>query len=359
MFRNFTFGLLAMAVLAIFAVNGLRAEPAEPSRPATNIAPEQIEQWVTQLDDDRFDTRQRAQQLLAQTGKLALKAVATVAESGSLESSTRAINILLLWSEGAQQNLQFAALENLQFAALEQLANLSNRPRESAMATRLLAEARERAALIAIAQLGARVGRDTQVRGKDNLQVVIGPQWQGGNEGLRHLVDVSHATTISLHVAPLDSSAVDYLTPLPQVRRIELYGTKFSPAAVAKLKEQLPAGAQVFERGPAMLGIRGNVESVVRNSAAHKAGIRVGDRITKFNDEKVADFEALTQHIAQQKAGDTVTLTVLRNNQTLEVQVTFDQWGATPPAEVVPQRLVPMQVLPGLPPNIIVPPKRR
>ncbi len=340
------FGLLFLAVLACSVASELIAETPATSSPAVEL----IEQWANQLDDDRFDMRQRAQQQLEQAGELALAAVTVVAKSGSLESSTRAINILLQWSEAKERDLQIAALE--------ELAGLTNRPRESAMATRLLAEAGERTALETLVKLGANVKRDVQILGNGNLQVVIGPQWQGGNEGLQHLAKVPHTTTLSLHVAPLDSSAVDHLVKLPQVRRVELYGTKFSPEAVAKLKRQL-SGAEVVERGPAMLGIRGNVESVVPNSAAHKAGIRRGDLITEFNGEKVADFDALTQRIAKQKAGDTVTLTVQRNTQTLQVKVTFDQWGTETNSEAKQQQLVPRQIPAGFPPKIVVPAKRR
>lgn len=349
--------LLFFAVLTCCAASGLCAETAESDPPvaiaatAEETEQREIEQWTVQLDDDRFDIRQRAQQQLEQAGQPAIAAVAEVAKTGSLESSTRAINILLHWSESKEHGLRFAALENL--------ARLTHRPRESAMATRLLAEARERTALETLVKFGATVGPDRQVHGAGNLQVVIGQQWQGGNEGLQHLANMSHATTISLHVAPLDGSAVDYLIKTPHVQRVELYGTKFSPEAVAKLKQQLPDGAEVVERGGAMLGIVGNVESVVKNSAADKAGIQARDRITEFNGEKVADFDALTQRIAKQKAGDTVTLTVLRNTQTLQVKVIFDQWGTKANAEANQKHLVPGQVPVRFPPKIIVAPTKR
>jgi len=336
-----------------FATGISQAEEPAATQAGSVIAPEQpkqIVQWVTQLDDDRFDTRQRAQQQLEQAGQAALEAVAAIAQTGSLESSTRAINILLKWSESPQQDLRLAALEKL--------ANLPDRPRESAMAARLLADAREAAAIEALTRLGARVERDQQIRSIANLQVVIGPQWQGGNAGLQHLADVPSATTVSLHAAPLGDSAVDYLGKLSQVRRIELYGTKFSPEALAKLRQQLPR-TEVVERGGAKLGIGGNVQSVVPNSAAAKAGIKPGDRITEFNGEKVANFEALTERIAKQQPGDTVTLTVLRNNQSREVQVTFDQWGSNVKREVNPQVLVPMPLPPGFQPKIVIPAKRR
>ena len=345
--HKFCLLLIVIAVLACLLGGELLAKTPVGSSVAE---PQQIEQWAIELDDDRFDTRQRAQQQLERAGKPAITAVAGVAESGSLESATRAVNILLQWSEAKEQGLRIASLEKL--------ASLPNRPRESAMATRLLADVREQAAVQRLSNLGAKVSRDVQIPGAGHLQVVIGPDWDGGSEGLKHLADVPHVTTISLHVAPLDDSAIDYLVKVPQVRRVELYGTDFSPEAVAKLKQQLPANTKVEERGGAMLGIRGNVESVVPNSAAHKAGIQARDRIIEFNGEKVADFDALTQRIAKKKPGDTVTLTVLRNQQSRKVKVTFDQWGTRSNLVVKQQPWAPGQVPPGFPPpRIIVPAK--
>ena len=347
-YRCHKFCLLLLAVLTCLLGGELLAEtPVGSSVAEPQQIDQQIEQWAIELDDDRFDTRQRAQLQLEQAGKQAIEAVADVAKSGSLESATRAVNILLHWSEAKEHGLRIASLEKL--------ASLPNRPRESTMATRLLADVREQAGVQRLSNLGAKVSRDVQIPGAGHLQVVIGPDWEGGNEGLKHLSDMPHVTTISLHVAPLDSSAVEHLVNLPQVRRVELYGTNFSPAAVAKLKQQL-SGAVVVERGGAMLGIRGNVESVVPGSAAHKAGIQAHDRITEFNGKKVADFEALTQRIAKQKPGDTVTLTVLRNQQSRKVKVTFDQWGTKPNLVVKQQQWAPGQVPPGFPPpKIIVP----
>ena len=51
------------------------------------------------------------------------------------------------------------------------------------------------------------------------------------------------------------------------------------------------------------------------NSAAAKAGIKVGDVITKFNDLAVSEPNQLTAAVREQAGGSTVKITVLRNGQ--------------------------------------------
>lgn len=318
--------LLLATVITCWAIGVSQAEEPASSPVGDKVSIEQSQQWAAQLDDDRFDTRQRAQLRLEQTGLPALDAVATIAQTGSLESSTRAINILLQWSESSQQDLRLAALERL--------SNLSNRPRESAMATRLLANAREQVALEALTKLGARYNRDVQTHGLGNtLQVTFGPQWKGGYEGLKHLNEVPRATTVSLHSTPLNDPVLDHLSQLPALRRVEIYGTDISVASIEKFDQQHPNIKVDVRPGGALLGVRarpqGIIDYVEPDSAADRAGIVRGDRITEFNGEAVANFAALTERIGKQKAGDSATLTVSRQNNTRQVKVTFDQWGKT------------------------------
>jgi len=320
---------------------------------ALSSAERQIQQWVVELDDDRFDMRQRAQRRLEQSGPAALEAVAASAHTGSLASTTRSLNILLSWSESKN--------EALRQAALEKLVNLPDRPRAAAMATRLLAAMREKTAVSEILKLGGRVQADryTNNYGK---QIIIGAEWKGGNEGLRHLVDVQLATTISLYVAPITDPGMEHLPQLANVRRVELYGTPISGEAVDKLRKLLP-NTTIDVRSGAKLGIGadagGNVGTVVKGSAADKAGIRKKDRIMEFNGEKIADFEALVQRIAKQQPGDRVTLTIERNGQTLQVEVTLDQWTASATNEVIGGQRVPARVPQVLPPRNVLPEQRR
>jgi len=350
---------LPLPAAGLLLASARAEEPQTAAEQSNEPIQQPIQQWAAGLDSDEFDIRERAQQQLEIAELPALEAVAKTAQTGSLESSTRAINVLLFWAESKNQKLQLAALQKL--------ANLPHRPREAAMATRLLANAREQAAIETLTKLGATV---TPVRNSSaNVRVRIGPQWKGGDEGLKHLADVPHANHVCLHVAPLTDPALEHLTSLDQIQVLELYSIDFSEAAILKLQQQLPNTKIVSKSGP-MLGISGNandmiktsvgVGGVVKNSAASKAGIRRGDRITEFNGEPVTEFTALTDRIAKYQPGDTAKLTLLRENKTQEVSVTFDKWGENDSNQIVQQLNLRGRIqIQGLPVQINQPRQRR
>ncbi len=316
---------------------------------------EQVARWIVELDDNRYATRERAQFRLEKAGGDAVAEVAQSARTGSLESSTRALNILLAWSEGDDPALRMAALE--------QIAKLQHRPTEAGLAGRILADAREQAALARIVELGGRHNIAQQMRGarvvrlggriEQPLQVTIGSHWKGDLEGLKLLNQIPRVTVLSLHSAPLGDEVTPVLLDLPHLTRIELYGTKLSDTALKELREKLSSHVMLDVRSAALLGIRGNpLDQVVPGSAAAKAGLRPRDLITEFDGAKIDDYEVLIARIAAHEPGDTVTLKVTRKiwrqkqklerkEQQLEVRVTFDTWGeqpSTPPAQSAVQQ---------------------
>jgi len=301
---------------------------------AAAVDASQISRWVADLDDNRYATRENAQQQLENVGQAALLEVGEAAAGNSLESATRALNILLSWSESSHSDLRIAALE--------QIVALPNRPTESEIANDILADVREVSALESITKLGGVVTNDTQAaitvpgrRQQPSLQVIINSHWKGGVDGLRHLQEVRRATTVSFHSAPLGDESVEALANLPQVRRFEIYGTDISQAAIKQLREKLPNEVLLAVRSAARLGIQGShrmggaqVQRVVAGSAAQKAGLQPGDLITEINGEKLDDFSALTDRIAKHKPGESAMLKIVRRGKEQVVKVTFDQWGS-------------------------------
>jgi len=65
------------------------------------------------------------------------------------------------------------------------------------------------------------------------------------------------------------------------------------------------------------------VVAVQSGSPADKAGLKANDIITKFDDTTISDSSDLQQAVRAQKPGDTATLTVIRDGQTLTVKVTL------------------------------------
>ena len=66
------------------------------------------------------------------------------------------------------------------------------------------------------------------------------------------------------------------------------------------------------------------VYSVVEGGAGDKAGLRLGDVITKMGDKTLTSRQDLSAAMKGYRAGDTVALTVYRGGQYIEVELTFD-----------------------------------
>lgn len=71
------------------------------------------------------------------------------------------------------------------------------------------------------------------------------------------------------------------------------------------------------------------VSYVAEGSCAQKAGLQVNDIITAIDDTAIDSSSALTAALTTgYKAGDTATLTVIRNQQELKLTITFDEKNA-------------------------------
>ncbi len=66
------------------------------------------------------------------------------------------------------------------------------------------------------------------------------------------------------------------------------------------------------------------VFSTVKDGAGEKAGLKLGDVITKLNDTEITSMEDLSAAKKNFKAGDTVTLTVYREGEYITLELTFD-----------------------------------
>jgi S1-C subfamily serine protease len=106
-------------------------------------------------------------------------------------------------------------------------------------------------------------------------------------------------------------------------------------ATAKKAADQLAGGGTVTKAG---LGLSGPsetpngdagayVESVTGGSAADDAGIRSGDLIISVDGTDIRSFDELRGLISSHSPGDTVTITIERDGQSLDVQVTLGTLG--------------------------------
>ena len=69
------------------------------------------------------------------------------------------------------------------------------------------------------------------------------------------------------------------------------------------------------------------VRQVITNSAASESGIMIGDRIVAFEGQPVANFADLAVAVSTREPDDTVVLSLVRDGQTLDIQVTLKRRG--------------------------------
>lgn len=65
------------------------------------------------------------------------------------------------------------------------------------------------------------------------------------------------------------------------------------------------------------------VDSVVPDRAAAAAGVQVGDRLLRLAGREIENRAVLNEILAEQAAGDTVGLTVLREDEPVDLKLTF------------------------------------
>lgn len=77
------------------------------------------------------------------------------------------------------------------------------------------------------------------------------------------------------------------------------------------------------KRGAYIVPDQNGQPSVVPDSAADKAGVKAGDIITKVNNDKIDEKNSLTSLISKYTVGDTISLTIIRDEQTLTLKATL------------------------------------
>ncbi len=92
-------------------------------------------------------------------------------------------------------------------------------------------------------------------------------------------------------------------------------------------KPYLGVGAQDVSREYQIYGLPQGaaIQTITEGGPAEAAGLQVGDIITQFGDTRITGRADLSTAIDRCKIGDTVTLTVYRQGQTLELTVTIGE----------------------------------
>ncbi len=297
--------MLSWAVMILVLHTQLHAEqPAELEQ--------RVNQAINKLDSDQFDVRVAATQTLKNIGQPAIAPLTAAALEGELETTDRALQILISFYRLEDE----AALEELD-TALEKLLD-SDHPsaaRRAASAIKLHAEDREQRALKKLEQLNAMIRSPEPIPGmigdsRTPQHIWIDDQWLGGDAELKQF---------------------RRLKTLLQLYRVE--GCPASLDAVRKL-EQLMPGLAVQERGAACLGLgQGEaqdkgfiIQNVSEGGSIHSAGLRKNDVIIGFAGLKVDNFFQLVELIKKHEVGATVKVVYLREGNKRFAEVTLKSW---------------------------------
>jgi len=111
------------------------------------------------------------------------------------------------------------------------------------------------------------------------------------------------------------------IPPIPPIDLPQFHMTYQSPMLGIN-GESLAQQEQFAE----FLGVKDGVlvKSVVKDSAAEKAGIKAGDVIVKVDDSKVVSTREITSILRSVRSKKTVTVTVVRNKKEMPITVTIE-----------------------------------
>jgi hypothetical protein len=291
--------------------------------------PVQIAGWISDLDDNRYLTREAATHKLLESGADSLDALLATANGDRPEPADRATWIL--------RRLGNSKDHSLRRPALERLALLQNRPQIAGAAKQALAELRHNEAVEAIQRLGGRYIANEYgmaVGMYFTPRVVLDHQWRGTDADLALLRDLVAVRQVIIIGTDVSLEGLTHLQHVNLLSDLLIYGTKLEPEDLPKVQKMLPQVAVDYRRG-GLLGVGTNapdsmgaavVGIVTKGSVAEAAGIQVGDIIHKFEGQPVPNFKALTVMIGKHRPGDEVKLEALRSGQTIEFKVKLGAW---------------------------------
>jgi hypothetical protein len=329
--------------------------------------------------------REKATQRLHEAGAEAIPPLETAIRQGDdLEAVTRGLGVL------EQQALEAddAALREAAIAAVTRLA-AAPRPLVADRSQALLAtveQTRRAQAMAHLERLGAKI-RTTQALAAPaflpvpvELSLEIGPDWQGTDDDLKRLAlltNVRYAAlegekvtdawleqvaalpslqsltikrakitsagieklralkelfSLEVMYSPIDDDAAKPLGEMRQLSLLRLFGTKITKPAGDKLATELPNTKVDLRRGGFCgIGVQAHplgciISNVQPRSAADRAGMEVGDIILSFANEKVSNFEELTNVIAKFQPGDDVAVELFRNEKRETLKITLGEW---------------------------------
>ena len=161
-----------------------------------------------------------------------------------------------------------------------------------------------------------RLVRETPV----GRQVKMGVWRNGSIETLTATVEAHKGTVIGAW--PLGNMTMPEIPPMPPMPDIPRMFMVERNGMLGIEGESLGREAQLAEFFGVKEGVL--VKSVIRNSAAEKAGVKAGDVIVKVGDAKVTSTREITGALRDLRSQKTYTVTVIRNKKEMPITVTAE-----------------------------------
>ena len=359
------------------SVFGTRIAFAEP--PAATTA--QLANWIRDLDADEFAVRERAMTALAQAGRAAIEPAVAALPAASREVKFRVIHVLRELALSADLDAEESAR-----GALEKIAAAPDvvAGRRAEQSLNALNQLRQTRTIEELERLGARFDVTREFGGMvfvDTVTTVeIGPDWRGEEKDLRrlnwlanvhqvmlvgprvtdgwvrHVAGMQNLSILSIKRASITDAALQLLADSPRLayldlkymrigdgsvealaklknaRSLRIFGTDMTFAGADKLKLALPMANVDYRRG-GFLGVGGSqlspigceIGRLTENSAAADAGMQLNDIILRYEGQPVESFDKLTELIAHNGVGETVTIDVVRDVEFLQRRESHDK----------------------------------
>lgn len=302
------------------------------AEPVANIAPEKLDQLVTDLDANEFAVRERASKELTKLGLPAIDRLMQAATSKSLEQAHRSLGILEQMLDG-EEAVAEAAEQALTQISRQQNTWSAQRADLALSQTHLL---KQRKCLDKVVALGAEVvDEGTDENGELSYLTLIIKQenWKGTDKDLRLLRSLPSLRSLSVFGPVFNETQLLSLSDLKELPALNLYATKLSNDGLTKLQAAMPY-TRIDRRNGGMLGISGDqiggngcmVNTVQPGSAAAAAGIEPEDIVLSIDGKEVDSFSELTKHIAEKSGGDTIKLKIKRGEQSLDKEAKLGEW---------------------------------
>lgn len=156
------------------------------------------------------------------------------------------------------------------------------------------------------------------------IDAAINPCNSGGP-----LFDESGAVIgITSSIASLSSSSdtsgsigIGFAIPINMATKVADQLIESGTATHAYLGVYIGDGSATTSDGETRTGAE--IGSVSDGTPAYEAGLQEGDVVTAIDGKTVSEAAALTGYVRQYSSGDTVTLTVIRDGETMEIQATL------------------------------------